>query len=304
MTRSQNGGAVKPLATRINEILANVKETGYNYYVTKEPILIPGKGMYVGEYNLDENKVPIMEGYGMLYDKDGEFSYTGQWYKNKKYDGIFRFVYKVQDKDTKKDTYETGSAEFKNDKLVPYNPKSWLHRQFTYEYPDGTYYEGELIEKDGKFVPPQKPEVPRTLFNTAPQPTKFINTRGKKVNVARHIAERGFFMSDTGEKGDIVPPTPRNSPNEEPKFVRRSQGIKDRFSGIRKNRSRSKSRSPPKKSPTDKERERQDVRKIIELQNESKSLGKLERKQKLPPITRRGGEYRRHGNKKTMKTRE
>jgi hypothetical protein len=298
MARSQKGGAVKPLAARIKEILASLKETGYNYYVTKEPILIPGKGMYVGEYNLDENKVPIMEGYGMLYDKDGEFSYTGQWYKNKKYDGIFRFVYKVQDKDTKKDTYETGSAEFKNDKLVPYNPKSWVHRQFTYEYPDGTYYEGELIEKDGRFVPPQKPEVPRTLFNTAPQPTKFINTRGKKVKVDQRTAERGFLMSDTHEKGDIVPPTPRNSPNAEPKVVSRGTSLRSRISGIKD------SRLTSKKSPSDKKQELSEIREIISKQTESKPLPKIARASALPPITRRGGKYRRHGNKKTMKKRQ
>lgn len=297
MARSQKGGAVKSLATRIKEILASVKEDGTNYYVTKEPILIPGKGMFVGEYNLDKNNVYIMEGYGMLYDKDGDWSYTGHWYNNQK-NGLFSFVYKVQDKDTKKDTYETGRAEFKHDKLVPYNPKSFIHKQFTYEYPDGTYYEGELIEKNGRFVPPQKPEVPRTLFNTAPQPTKFINTRGKKVKVDQRTAERGFLMSDREEKGEKVPPTPRNSPNAEPKVVSRGTSLRSRISGIKD------SRLTSKKSPSDKKEELAEIRSIISKQTESKPLPKIARASPLPPITRRGGKHRRHRNKKTMKKRE
>jgi hypothetical protein len=91
---------------------------------------------------------------------------------------------------------------------------------------------------------------------------------------------------------DVEPPAPPNSPRDEPVVVRRGPGLRDRFSGIRDSHMTS-----VEDVPMNRQQELEDVRRITASQTALKPLPKLERSSALPPITRKGGKYRKRGKK-------
>jgi len=264
------------------------KYRDHSVFWTDEPIIIPEKegATYIGEYWLDHREHPIMQGRGRLvYDKENPANgmhtiYDGYWNENKKHGNIY-FEYMNGD---------NGYAEFDDDHLD--GPNDW-HFAPTYNYADGRVYEGELVIKNGKAVPLDYDEVnPRTVFNFAPGPAEFLDSKGDYIQLDKREAERGFRMS---QDPDFVPRAPPNSPQRETVVARRGTGLRGRLSGIRDSRMT---------APTtmNKEDELADVRRITSMQTGTKPLSSLERKSVLPAITRRGGKYRKH-SKKSRKTR-
>jgi hypothetical protein len=295
-SRKQRGGE-NNLTWELDErdrVFPDEKYKDFEVLWTEEPIHIPGKkeGTYIGEYYLDKNGDATMIGRGrFVYTEENPSNgmhtiYDGYWTDNKK-DGQIDFEYSNGD---------NGYVEFDEDSLV--KPNKW-HFAPTYNYADGRVYEGELVIKNGKAVPLDYDEVPpRTVFNFAPGPTDFLNYKGDYIELDKRDADRGFRMSETNDIRERFPQTPVNSPNQEPKVVRRGPGIRGRLSGIRDSRL-----NPVEDSPMDRERELDDVRRITSMQTGLKPLKGLERKSVLPSITRRGGKYRRRG-KKAKKTRK
>jgi hypothetical protein len=294
-SRKQRGGE-NNLTWELDErdrVFDGKKYNGFNVLWAEEPINIPGfKGTYIGEYYLDKNGDAIMQGRGRLVFNDENPAngmrtiYDGYWHENKK-NGSMLFEYSNGD---------NGDAEFEDDKLVA--PNKWKFAP-TYNYADGNVYEGQLMIKNGRAVPIDYDEVkPRTVFNFAPGPADFLNFEGDYVQLDKRDADRGFRMSDPPDMREIVPPTPTNSPNQEPKVVRRGPGLRGRLSGIIDSRL-----NLAEDSPMDRQRELDDVRRITSMQTGMKPLKAFERKSVLPSITRRGGKYRRRG-KKAKKTRK
>jgi len=302
-SRKHRGGGLhydQYLQQAKNDILA----AKANYHPTKndvygssfwaeDPIEIPGKGMYVGKYYL-WNYRPIMSGTGMLtsFEKDEKtglprFIKEGDW-KNDKEHGYFIILYGNED--------VVSSAHMKNGFVLP----SWTEEErkgegdlaSQYTYSNGQIYQGDLILKNGKIVPANDLTPPRTVFNFSPGPTVVYTREGKTIKIPDREAERGFRMS---QDPDFVPPVPPNSPRDEPVVVRRGLGLRGRLSGIRDSRMTSV-------TPMDREQELEDVRRITASQTALKPLRGLERGSALPPITRRGGKYRKH-SKKTRKNR-
>jgi len=302
-SRKHRGGGLhydQYLQQAKNDILA----AKANYHPTKndvygssfwaeDPIEIPGKGMYVGKYYLWKYR-PIMSGTGMLtsFEKDEKtglprFIKEGDW-KNDKEHGYFIILYGNED--------VVSSAHMKNGFVLP----SWTEEErkgegdlaSQYTYSNGQIYQGDLILKNGKIVPANDLTPPRTVFNFSPGPTVVYTREGKTIKIPDREAERGFRMS---QDPDFVPPVPPNSPRDEPVVVRRGLGLRGRLSGIRDSRMTSV-------TPMDREQELEDVRRITASQTALKPLRGLERGSALPPITRRGGKYRKH-SKKTRKNR-
>jgi hypothetical protein len=267
---------------------------GHKILWTEEPVNIPGfEGTYIGEYYLDNNGEAIMQGHGrFVYNDENPANgmrtiYNGYWNKNKKH-GAIDFEYRNGD---------NGYAEFTDDVLD--GPDKW-HFAPTYNYADGNVYEGELVIKNGKAVPVDYDKVkPRTVFNFAPGPADFLDSKGDYIQLDKREAERGFRMS---QDPDFVPRAPPNSPQREPMVVHRGPGIRGRLSGIRDSRLTS-----VEDSPMDRQQELEDVRRITSMQTGLKPLQGFERKSVLPSITtRKGGKYRKHkkSNKKGKKTRK
>jgi hypothetical protein len=166
-----------------------------------------------------------------------------------------------------------------------------------YTYSNGQIYEGDLIFKNEKIVPANDLTPPRTVFTSAPGPEVVFTGEGKTIKIPPREAERGFLMS---QDPNFVPPAPPNSPQREPVVVRRGPGIRDRLSGIRDSRMTS-----VEDMPMNRQQELEDVRKITANQTGLKPLPKLERDSALPPITRKGGKYRKRAKmvKNTRKRR-
>jgi len=325
-SRKQQGGGIhydQYLRQAKNDILAakaNYHPTKNNVYGSsfwadaEDPIEIPGKGLYIGKYYL-WNDEPIMSGTGMLTsfeidEKTGlpKFIKEGDW-KNDKEHGYFIILYGNED--------VVSSVHMKNGAVLP----SWTEKErkdegdlaSQYTYSNGQIYQGDLILKNGKIVPANDLTPPRTVFNFAPGPTVVYTREGKTVKIPDREAERGFLMS---QDPDFVPPTPPNSPQTVPPVVRRGTGVRGRLSGIRDSRMTAVEDEPePMDSrmtsvtPMDRAAELRQMRELAASQTALKPLRGLKEKSVLPSITtRKGGKYRRHGNKtkkakKTKKTR-
>jgi len=257
---------------------------------TEDPIKIPGMGMYIGQYYLWRD-TPIMSGTGMLtsFEKDEKtglpkFIKEGDW-KNNKENGYFIILYGNED--------VVSSVHMKNGLVRP----SWteegrkgegdLASQYTYS--NGQIYQGDLILKNGKIVPANDLTPPRTIFNFAPGPERVFTREGKTINISPREAERGFLMS---QDPNFVPPAPPNSPQRESVVVRRGPGLRGRLSGIRDSRL-----TAVEDMPMNRQQELEDVRRITASQTALKPLPKLERSSALPPITRKGGKYRKRSKK-------
>jgi hypothetical protein len=160
-----------------------------------------------------------------------------------------------------------------------------------YTYSNGQIYQGDLILKSGKIVPANDLTPPRTVFNFAPGPTVVYTREGRTIKIPDREAERGFLMS---QDPDFVPPAPPNSPRDEPVVVRRGTGLKSRFSGIKDSRL-----TAVEDMPMDKEEEFEFVRGVTAMQT---GLKPLRKGSALPPITRKGGKYRKK-RKNTRKRR-
>jgi len=307
-SRKQQGGGVQ-YDKHLQQAKAEINAVGQGFWPstlkggimtkwTKEPIEIPGMGMYIGSYFL-LNGSPLMRGTGMLTsfeknEKTGlpEFIKEGDWFNNKEH-GHFKILYGDGD--------VVSLVHMKHGLPLP----SWTTDErkgegdlaSQYIYSNGQIYQGDLILKNGKLVPANDLTPPRTVFNFAPGPTVVYTREGKTVKIPDREAERGFLMS---QDPDFVPPVPPNSPQREPTVVRRGLGLRGRLSGIRDSRMTSV-------TPMDREDELRQMRELAASQSESqtalKPLPSLERKSVLPAITRRGGKYRRH-SKKTKNTRK
>ena len=305
-SRKQRGGGThydQYLQDAKNDILAakaNYHPTKDDVYGssfwTEDPIEIPGKGMYIGKYYL-WNYRPIMTGTGMLtsFEKDEKtglprFIKEGDW-KNDKENGYFIILYGNED--------VVSSVHMENGLVL----SSWteegrkgegdLASQYTYS--NGQIYQGDLILKNGKIVPANDLTPPRTVFNFAPGPTVVYTREGKTIKIPDREAERGFRMS---QDPNFVPPVPPNSPERESTFMRRGTGVRGRLSGIRDSRLTS-----VEDRPLDRGEELRQMRELAASQTALKPLRGLERGSALPPITRRGGKYRKH-SKKTKQTRK
>jgi len=299
-SRKHSGGGIhydQYLRQAKNDILA----AKANYHPTKDdvygssfwaedPIKIPGMGMYIGQHYLWRDQ-PIMSGTGMLtsFEKDEKtglpkFIKEGDW-KNNKENGYFIILYGNED--------VVSSVHMKNGFVRP----SWteegrkgegdLASQYTYS--NGQIYQGDLILKNGKIVPANDLTPPRTVFNFAPGPERVFTREGKTINISPREAERGFLMS---QDPNFVPPAPPNSPQRESVVVRRGPGLRGRLSGIRDSRL-----TAVEDMPMNRQQELEDVRRITASQTALKPLPKLERSSALPPITRKGGKYRKRSKK-------
>jgi len=287
------------------------KYRDHSVFWTDEPIIIPEKegAEYIGEYWIDYNDFPIMQGRGRLvYDEENPKTgmrtiYDGYWHENKKSGGI-NFEYMNGD---------NGYAEFVNDGLV--KPGSWRSAP-TYNYADGKVYKGELVIKNGKAVPLDYGEVkPRTIFNFAPGPAEFINFKGDYVKLDEQEAAEGFRMSDPPDMKKTLSPALPNSSQRETTFTRKGSSLKSRFSGIIDSRLTADESGPldreeervlglkgklpgirdSRLGPLDREEELRQMRELALSQTELKPLRGIERGSALPPIktTRRGGKYKR-----------
>jgi hypothetical protein len=130
---------------------------------------------------------------------------------------------------------------------------------------------------------------PRTVFNFAPGPRDFLDSKGDYIVLNKRDSDRGFSMSQPANMREIVPPTPINSPRQEPTFVRRGPGLKDRFSGIRG------SSLTGNKNTLDRGEE---LRAMRELAARQSSLPGFKKMSVIPPISRKGGKLRRSKTKK------
>ena len=309
-SRKQRGGGIQ-YDQFLQEAKNDIVAAQANYYPTKlkdgsvtkwtkDPIEIPGMGMYIGSYIL-WNGNPLMRGTGMLTSfetnkKTGlpEFIKEGDWFNNKEH-GYFKILYGDED--------VVSDVHMKNGLPLP----SWTEKgrkgegdvASQYTYSNGQLYNGDLIlhVKNGKIVPANDLTPPRTVFNFAPGPTVVYTREGKTIKIPAREAERGFRMS---QDSDFVPPTPPNSPQRETVVVRRGTGLRGRLSGIRDSRM-----TAAESGPMDSAEELRQMRELAASQTGFKPLSSLERKSALPAITRRGGKYRKHkkSNKKTRKTR-
>ena len=302
-SRKQQGGGIhydQYLQQAKNDIFAAQK----NYYPTTDdvygssffartPIKITGMGMYIGKYYLWNYK-PIMSGTGMLTSFETDettglprFIKEGDW-KNNKEHGYFIILYGNGD--------VVSSVHMKNSLVLP----SWTEERrkgegdlaSEYTYSNGQKYQGDLILKSGKIVPANDLTAPRTVFNFAPGPTVVYTREGKTIKIPPREAERGFLMS---RDPDFAPAAPPNSPRDEPVVVRKGPGIRGRLSEIKNSRSHDV-------APMNIEEEREYVKGVTAMQTKKPKMEPLTKKAVLPPITRKGGKYRRHG-KKTMKRR-
>ena len=319
-SRKHRGGGIhydQYLRQAKNDILAakaNYHRTTNDVYgssfLAEDPIEIPGKGMYIGKFYLWHD-TPIMSGTGMLtsFEKDEKtglpiFIKEGDW-KNNKEHGYFIILYGNED--------VVSSVHMKNGLVLP----SWTEKErkgegdlaSQYTYSNGQIYQGDLILKNGKIVPANDLTPPRTVFNFAPGPTVVYTREGKTIKIPDREAERGFRML---QDPDFVPPVPPNSPQRELTVVRRGTGLKGRLSGIRDSRMTAVEDEPElmnsrmtSVTPMDRANELRQMRELAASQTALKPLGGLERGSALPPITRRGGKYRRgKSNKKGKKTRK
>jgi hypothetical protein len=307
-SRKQRGGGIQ-YDNFLKEAKAEINAVGQGFWPStlkggimtkwaKEPIEIPGMGMYIGSYCL-WNGSPLMRGTGMLTsfetnEKTGlpEFIKEGDWFNNKEH-GQFKILYGDGD--------VVSLVHMKHGLPLP----SWTEEErkgegdlaSQYVYSNGQVYNGDLIFKNGKIVPANDLKPPRTVFNFAPGPEQVYNGEGKTIKIPAREAERGFRMS---QDPDFMPPVPPNSPQREPTVVRRGTGLRGRLSGIRDSRMTS-----AESGPMDSAEELRQMRELAASQTGFKPLSSLERKSVLPAITRRGGKYRKHkkSNKKTRKTR-
>jgi hypothetical protein len=248
---------------------------------------VPEKGMYIGKHYIWRD-TPIMSGPGMLtsFETDKEtglpkFIKEGDW-KNNKENGYFIILYGNGD--------VVSSVHMKNGFVLP----SWtkegrkgegdLASQYTYS--NGQIYQGDLILKNGKIVPANDLTPPRTVFNFAPGPEVVFTGEKKTIKIPPREAERGFRMS---QDPDFEPPAPPNSPRDEPVVVRRGTGLRGRLSGIRDSRMTS-----IEDMSMNRQQELEDVRRITASQT---GLKPLSRGSALPPITRKGGKYRKRSKK-------
>jgi len=215
-----------------------------------------------------------------------KFIKEGDW-KNDKEDGYFIILYGNGD--------VVSSVHMKNGLVLP----SWTEEgrkgegdlASEYTYSNGQKYQGDLIFKNGKIVPANDLTPPRTVFNFAPGPTEVFTGEEKTIKIPPREAERGFRMS---QDPDFEPPAPPNSPRDEPVVVRRGPGLRDRFSGIKDSRL-----TAVESGPLDRAEELRQMRKLASSQT---GLKPLNRGSALPPITRKGGKYRKKG-KNTRKRR-
>lgn len=305
-TRKQLGGDINDPLEDKYRVYKDGEYGGIPILWTQKFIEIPKKGNYKGEYYLDDNKIPVMQGYGMLVSFDQNKSngnydiYDGYWQDNLKH-GLFIFEYKNGD---------SGTAFFYDDIPLPAIMGSFFRNYEkkrredyetlplpSYNHHDGRVYEGELVtKKNGKVFPVNDTAPPRTVFNFAPGPTEFLDFNDKLIKIPKQIAYRGFRMSEPANMREIVPPTPNNSPNQEQKVARRGLGLKDRIYEIK----RSRLNSPIEHKPMKKE-ELAFVKEITASQK-VKPLQPLKKSSVLPPIssTKKGGNRRR--NNKTKKT--
>ncbi len=303
-SRKQQGGGInydQHLQQAKNNIFAarshysrTIDDVYGSSFWAEDPIKIPGKGMYIGKYYLwSLYWRPIMSGPGMLTSSETDektglpkFIKEGDW-KNNKENGHFIILYGNGD--------VVSSVHMKNGFVLP----SWtkegrkgegdLASQYTYS--NGQVYNGDLILKNGKIVPANDLTPPRTVFNFAPGPERVFTREGKTIKISPREAERGFLMS---QDPDFEPPAPPNSPRDEPVVVRRGPGIRGRFSGIKDARL-----TAVESGPLDRAEE---LRQMRELASSQTGLKPLSRGSALPPITRKGGKYRKKG-KNTRKKR-
>lgn len=301
-SRKQQGGGIhydKYLQYAKNDIFEakeNYSRTTDDVYGSsfwaEDPIQIPGKGMYIGKYYL-WNWKPIMSGTGMLtsFEKDEKtglprFIKEGDW-KNDKENGYFIILYGNGD--------VVSSVHMKNGFVLPSRTEEGRKGEgdsaSEYIYSNGQKYQGDLILKSGKIVPANDLTPPRTVFNFAPGPTDVFTGEEKTIKIPPREAERGFRMS---QDPDFVPPVPPNSPRDEPVVVRRGTGLRGRFSGIKDARL-----TAVESGPLDRAEE---LRQMRELASSQTGLKPLSRGSALPPITRKGGKYRKKG-KNTRKKR-
>jgi hypothetical protein len=301
-SRKQQGGGIhydQYLQDAKNDVFAAQE----NYYPTtnksygssflaRTPIKIPGMGMYIGKHYVWRD-TPIMSGTGMLTsfetdEKTGlpRFIKEGDW-KNNKENGHFIILYGNGD--------VVSSVHMKNGFVLP----SWTEKgrkgegdvASQYTYSNGQIYQGDLILKSGKIVPANDLTPPRTVLNFAPGPEVVFTGEGKTIKIPPREAERGFRMS---QDPDFEPPAPPNSPRDEPVVVRRGTGLRGRFSGIKDARL-----TAVESGPLDRAEE---LRQMRELASSQTGLKPLSRGSALPPITRKGGKYRKKG-KNTRKKR-
>jgi hypothetical protein len=304
-SRKQQGGGIH-YDQYLQDAKNNISAAEKNYYRTTDdvygssflartPIEIPGKGMYIGKHYVWRD-IPIMSGTGMLtsYETDEntglpKFIKEGDW-KNDKENGHFIILYGNGD--------VISSVHMKNGFVLPSRTEEGRKGEgdsaSQYIYSTGQIYQGDLILKNGKIVPANDLTPPRTVFNFAPGPTDVFTGEEKTIKIPPREAERGFRMS---QDPDFVPPVPPNSPRDEPVVVRRGPGIRGRFSGIKDARL-----TAVESGPLDRAEELRQMRELASSQTGLKPLRGFERGSALPPITRKGGKYRKKG-KNTRKRR-
>jgi hypothetical protein len=154
----------------------------------KEPIEIPGMGMYIGSYCLWDGK-PLMRGSGMLTSFETnentglpEFIKEGDWFNNLEH-GFFKILYGDRD--------VVSNVHMKKGLPLP----SWTTDErkgegdvaSQYIYSNGRIYNGDLIFKNGRIRPPDALRTAAARASVAPPPRGHSNIVGEKRSRSREV---------------------------------------------------------------------------------------------------------------------
>lgn len=197
-SRKQRGGRMR-YDDFLRQAKAEINAVGQNFRPSmlkggiltkwaKEPIEIPGMGMYIGSYCLCDGK-HLMRGTGMLTSFETnentglpEFIKVGDWFNNKE-NGQFIILYGDGD--------VVSLVDMKKGLPLP----SWTEKgrkgegdlASQYTYSNGRIYNGDLIFTNGRIRPPDAVRTAAARASVAPPPRGHSNIVGEKRSRSREV---------------------------------------------------------------------------------------------------------------------
>lgn len=216
-SRKQRGGVMR-YNDYLRQAKAEINAVGKNFYPSpvqggimtkwaKEPIEIPGMGMYIGSYCLWNGK-PLMRGFGMLTSFETnentglpEFIKKGDWFNNKEH-GSFQILY--GDGDVVSLVQMKKGLPLLSNTQENRRGEGYLPSQYTYS--NGQIYDGDLILTNGRIRPPDDVRTAAARASVAPPPSGYSNFIGEKrdrerevlfaPNIKKSRTIKGYFSSE------------------------------------------------------------------------------------------------------------